>query len=96
MLLPGWELRAGAHGVSVSGQASSASTPHAELDLHPEEGLEVLIGHMLLQGSQGPLPAVLVVLQQCLRIIHPHAVGAAAHAAVCGGLQLRGRGVTGF
>lgn len=41
---------------------SSASAPHAQPDLRPEEGLEVLVSHVLLQGSQGPLPAILVVL----------------------------------
>lgn len=67
----------------------SASTPNSELDLHPKEGLEVLISYVLLQGGQGPLPAVLVVLQQRICILYPHAVGAATHAAVGGWLELR-------
>lgn len=67
----------------------SASSPNAELDLHPEEGLEVLISHVLLQGGQGLLPAILAVLQQRFCVLHPHTVGAAAHAAVGGRLELR-------
>lgn len=84
-----WRWQVGAYWARMWGQASSASIPHVQLDLHPEEGLEVLVGHVLLQGSQSLLPAILVVVQQRICVLHPHAAGAAAHAAVCGRLELR-------
>lgn len=79
-----------------SSRAGSASTPSVKSDLHPEEGLEVLVSHVLLQGSQGPLPTVLEVLQEPVRILHPHTVGATTHAAVCGRLELRWQRVLRF
>lgn len=40
----------------VSGQVAQPPPPNAELDLHPEEGLEVLISPVLLQERPGPAP----------------------------------------
>ena len=54
-------------------------------DLHLQVRLEVLVLHVLLDGLQRPVPAVLVEGQQPLRVLDPHAVVTAAHAAVGGG-----------
>lgn len=67
---------------------ASASTLHSEADLHSEEGLEVLVSHMLLKDGQGLLPTILVVPQQSFCVIYPHTVRTAAQAAVCGRLEL--------
>ena len=53
--------------------------------LHLQVRLEVLIDHVLLDGLQCPVPAVVVERQQLLRVLDPHAVVTAAHAAVGGG-----------
>ena len=56
-----------------------------ESDLHLQVSFKILIEDVLLNGGERSVASVAIVRQQLLRVLDPHAVMAAAHAAVGGG-----------